>query len=461
MAKRGTILIVDDEEDILFSLKFLLKQHFKSVFTDQNPYHLPRLLRTYDPDVVLLDMNFGKGRDSGKEGLEWIGKIKEISSNVPVVTMTAYGDVQIAVEALKTGAHDFIEKPWRNEKLLATLHAAFEHARSNQKVEKLENKTRALTESMDQAFGSTIIGSSKPMQEVFRTIDKVAGTDAHVLILGENGTGKELVARALHRKSLRADQVFIPVDLGAIPETLFESEIFGHRKGAFTGAHQNRVGRFEAASGGSLFLDEIGNLPLPSQAKLLHALQTHEIVPVGSNKHIKVDIRLICATNMPLYQMVKEQTFRQDLLYRINTVEIQLPPLRDREGDIPLLVQSFLNLYRKKYHKPDLEVSPMAMQKLEDYHWPGNIRELRHLVERAVIMCDQDMISHEDIILKTPSQEQGESTTTIPTHLTLEEAEEQMIRLAMKKNQGNISKAAAELGLTRTSLYRRLEKYGI
>ena len=461
MAKKGTILIVDDEEDILFSLKFLLKQHFKSVFTDQNPYHLPRLLRTYNPDLVLLDMNFGKGRDSGKEGLEWIGKIKEISPNVPVVTMTAYGDVQIAVEALKTGAHDFVEKPWRNEKLLATLHAAFEHAQSNQKVEKLENRARVLTESIDQAFGSTIIGSSRPMQEVFRTIDKVAATDAHVLILGENGTGKELIARALHRKSLRSDQIFIPVDLGAIPETLFESEIFGHRKGAFTGAHQNRVGRFEAASGGTLFLDEIGNLPLPSQAKMLHALQTHEIIPVGSNKPINVDIRLISATNMPLYQMVKEQTFRQDLLYRINTVEIHLPPLRDRHGDIPLLVDAFLQLYRKKYHKSDLVMSAEAMHKLENYQWPGNIRELRHLIERAVIMSDQDSISGDDIMLTSRAESSDEIEMSLPNNLTLEEAEEQMIRLAMKKHQGNISKAASELGLTRTSLYRRLEKYGI
>ena len=299
------------------------------------------------------------------------------------------------------------------------------------------------------------------MQEVFKTIDKVAGTEAHVLILGENGTGKELIARALHRRSERNGAVFIPVDLGAIPETLFESEIFGHKKGSFTGAHQDRVGRFEAAGGGTLFLDEIGNLPLPSQAKLLHALQHHEIIPVGSNKSIKVNIRLICATNMPLYEMVNDHSFRQDLLYRINTVEIKLPALRERHGDIELLTDFYLQQYRKKYGKPSLVMSAAALDKLEKYRWPGNVRELRHIIERAVIMGEHEDIRPEDIMLG-PTPAAGSETMLDNTEgLTIEALEEKLIRAAMRKFDGNISKAASELGLTRTSLYRRLEKYGI
>ncbi len=457
MKKEGTILVIDDEEDILFSLKFLLKQHFRAVFTDQNPYHLPRLIRTHSPDVIVLDMNFGAGRDSGEEGITWLKKIKELEPNVPVVTMTAYGDVGIAVEALKSGARDFVEKPWRNEKMLATIQGAYAQGKAERKVERLEVSQKALSEAIDQPF-SEIIGESAAMQEVFRTIDKVASTDAHVLILGENGTGKELIARALHRRSNRAKSVFIPVDLGAIPETLFESEIFGHKKGSFTGAHQDRVGRFEAASGGTLFLDEIGNLPLPSQAKLLHALQHHEIIPVGSNRPIQVNIRLICATNMPLYKMVNENSFRQDLLYRINTVEIKLPALRHRQGDIALLADFYLQQYRKKYGKADLILSPAALQKLEGYGWPGNVRELRHIIERSVIMCEQSNIQAQDIILG-PSASTGSIDTT--EGMTIEALEEKLIRAAMRKYDGNISKAAAELGLTRTSLYRRLEKYGI
>ncbi len=458
MAKKGTILIVDDEEDILFSLKFLLKQHFASVFTDPNPYHLPRLLRTHEPDVVVLDMNFGKGRDSGEEGLEWISKVKELRPQVPVVTMTAYGDVGIAVEALKAGAADFVEKPWRNEKMVATIRAAYEHGQTEKKVEKLAGSQQALSQALDQGF-KEIVGQSEKMKQVFRTLDKVADTDAHVLILGENGTGKELIARALHRKSHRSSEVFIPVDMGSIPESLFESEIFGHKKGSFTGAHQDRIGRFQAASGGTLFLDEIGNIPLASQAKLLHALQTHQVVPVGSNQPVKVDIRLICATNMPLYEMVEEGTFRQDLLYRINTVELQLPPLRERVGDVPLLTDHYLNEYKRKYQKPNLEINKQAMDKLSAYGWPGNIRELRHIIERAVIMCEGRKIDADDIILSEPRKQ--DSGIALDQNMTLEEVEEKLIRMAMKKHQGNVSKAASELGLTRTSLYRRLQKYGI
>ncbi len=460
MKKKGTILIIDDEEDILFSLKFLLKQHFKSVFTDNNPYHLPRLIRTHQPDVIVLDMNFGAGQDTGQEGLDWLRKIKEIDEKVPVVTMTAYGDVSIAVEALKTGAKDFIEKPWRNEKMVATVAAAFEYSQSERKLKHLEATRKVLSESIDQPF-QEIVGESPAMKKVFKTIDKVAGTDAHVLILGENGTGKELIARAIHRHSHRASNVFIPVDLGAIPETLFESEVFGHKKGSFTGAHQDRIGRFEAASGGTLFLDEIGNLPLPSQAKLLQVLQNHQVLPVGSNRPVNVDIRLICATNMPLYAMVKEGTFRQDLLYRINTVEIKLPSLKERVGDIPLLAEYYLQQYRKKYGKGDLQLDRTTLEKLERYPWPGNVRELRHIVERSVIMCDNKTIHADDLILgPTPNTSTIEELPEIEG-MTIEALEEKLIRAALRKYDGNISRAASELGLTRTSLYRRLEKYGI
>lgn len=457
MNKQGTILVIDDAEDILLSLKFLLKQNFKSVFTESNPFHVPRLLRQHEPDVVLLDMNFGKGRDDGAEGLHWLRKIKELSPDISVVMMTAYSDVSLAVEALKSGASDFVEKPWRNEKLVATLHAVYDLSRTQKKLHRLESTQRILTDAMDQT-GGEMYGDSDVMQDVHRTIDKVAGTDANVLILGENGTGKELVARQLHRQSTRADRIFIPVDMGAIPDSLFESEIYGHIKGSFTGAHQDRVGRFEAATGGTLFLDEIGNMSLPAQSKLLQALQRRSITPVGSNKSIDVDIRLICATNMLLYDMVDEGTFRQDLLYRINTVEISLPPLSHRMGDISLLAIRFLDLYGRKYNKPLLKINSDALELLETYHWPGNVRELRHIIERAVIMCEDNVIGSGDIVLHGGRQAPTDSDNT---NVTLEEMEIQLVTRALAKHKGNISKTASELGITRASLYRRLEKFDI
>ena len=457
MDKEGTILVIDDAEDILLSLKFLLKQNFKSVFTESNPFHVPRLLRQHEPDVVLLDMNFGKGRDDGAEGLHWLRKIKELRPDVSVVMMTAYSDVSLAVEALKSGASDFVEKPWRNEKLVATLHAVYDLSRTQKKLQRLESTQRVLTDAMDQT-GGELHGESDVMKDVHRTIDKVAVTDANILILGANGTGKELVARQLHRQSARADKVFIPVDMGAIPDSLFESEIYGHVKGSFTGAHQDRVGRFEAAAGGTLFLDEIGNMSLPAQSKLLQALQRRSIVPVGSNKAIDVDIRLVCATNMPLYDMVDEGTFRQDLLYRINTVEINLPPLSHRTGDISLLATRFLKLYARKYNKPLLKINADALELLETYHWPGNVRELRHIIERAVIMCEDDVIGSGDIVLHGGRQAPADSDNV---NLTLEEMEIQLVTRALAKHKGNISKTASELGITRASLYRRLEKFDI
>lgn len=457
----GKILIVDDEEDILLSLRLFLSQHFESVHTESNPYHIPRHLRTLQYDLILLDMNFKKGDTSGQDGMMWLKKILELQPTAGVIMITAYADVKTAVEAVKAGAIDFVEKPWRNEKLLATILSALKLSRSQQQVEKLEQKQQLLSNDMDLPFGQ-IIGQSKAMQQVFTMIEKVAKTEANVLILGENGTGKELVARAIHRQSTRSKEVFINVDLGAIPETLFESELFGHQKGAFTDAREDRSGRFEVASGGTLFLDEIGNLSLPLQAKLLSALQNRQIRRIGANAPIPIDIRLICATNLPLYDMVHDHRFRQDLLYRINTVEIKLPPLRERREDIPLLIDHFLQLYAKKYQKDELSIDADTIRQLQSYSWPGNIRELRHAVERAIILCDGNQLQLSDFILQGESAGQDAKQPEQDfDYFNLAEIERWAIRKALTKHQGNISKAADELGLTRAALYRRLAKYDL
>lgn len=450
------ILIIDDEEDILLSLRLLLSRHFTEVVTENNPYQLPRLLRGKPFDLVLLDMNFRTGDTSGNEGMRWLEKVTELSPDTGVIMMTAYADVKTAVEAVKVGAIDFLEKPWRNERLLTTLKAGLELSQSRRKVQKLTDQQQMLANDLEQPFGE-IIGESPAMKKVFSLVEKVARTDANVLILGENGTGKEVIARAIHRQSKRNDQVFITVDLGAIPESLFESELFGHKKGAFTDAKADRPGRFEVASGGSLFLDEIGNLSLPLQSKLLSALQTRQVIRVGANDPVEIDIRLISATNMPLYDMINEGGFRQDLLYRINTVEIKLPPLRERQEDIPKLVAYFLKEYTRKYQKEKLEIAKSAYPLLRAYSWPGNIRELRHAVERAVILADGDQLTASDFILQSPSS--NNKTQGEPHTVNLEELERWAVQKALTKNGGNISKAAADLGLTRAALYRRMAKY--
>lgn len=451
-------MIVDDEEDILVSMKLFLSQHFKNVTTENNPYQIPRLLRQQKYDLILLDMNFRRGDTSGKEGMQWLRKILELEPAANVIMITAYADVKTAVEAVKAGAVDFIEKPWRNEKLLTTLMSAFKLSKSKKEVKQLKEQQKVLSSDLEQQFGK-IIGESEPMQEIFSIIEKVAKTDANVLILGENGTGKELVARAIHRQSNRADKVFISVDLGAIPDTLFESELFGHVKGAFTDAREDRTGRFELANDGTLFLDEIGNLSLPLQAKLLSVLQSRTIRRIGSNETTPVDIRLIGATNMPLYDMVKESKFRQDLLYRINTVEIKLPPLRERQADIPLLVDHFLKTYTKKYQKLSMKISKSTMGKLQAYHWPGNIRELRHAVERAVILSEGQNLELSDFILQGDRENSRQKAEF--DSFNLADIERWAIRKVLTKHQGNISKAADELGLTRAALYRRLAKYDL
>lgn len=456
MKTPGTILVVDDDEDINLTLSLLLRQHYKSVFTEENPYHLPRLLRQYEPNVVLLDMNFSKGRSDGEEGLSWLRKIKELSPDTQVIMITAYGDVPKVVEAIKAGAADFVEKPWRNEKLLATIHAVFALSQAKAKLSEARTMQSAMSEAMGQPF-SDVIGESEAMQAVLRTVAKVAGTDANILILGENGVGKEVIARAIHRQSHRAKAVFVPVDMGAIPESLCESELFGHKKGAFTGAVENRVGRFQMAHGGTLFLDEIGNIPISMQPKLLQALQSLTITPVGSDRSSKVDIRLISATNQPLRELIAQGRFREDLLYRINTVEIHIPPLRERPGDVELLADHYLNLYARKYRKGELSVQPEVYQKLRSYAWPGNVRELQHMVERAVILCDGSTIKSSDFHLSGMLVTDESAVQT----LNLMENEKRLILEALDKYSGNISRVADALGLTRAALYRRLEKHDI
>jgi len=451
----GKILMIDDDEDVLLAAKMLLKKQNHHVIIEKNPNKIPFLLNNDSYDVILLDMNFSKDITSGKEGFYWLEQILERDPNAVVILITAFGDVEMAVKALKQGATDFILKPWQNEKLVATISTAIRLKKSYNQVDKLRKAKEMLEEQISKPFGD-IIGNSPAIREVFSLINKVAKTDANVLILGENGTGKELIARAIHQRSLRKDNSFVAVDMGAITETLFESELFGHKKGAFTDAREDRPGRFELASGGTLFLDEIGNLSLSLQSKLLSALQSRQITRVGANQPMPVDIRLICATNMPLQKMVEEGTFRQDLLYRINTVEIHVPPLSDRVEDIPLLAEHYLNHYAKKYHKTVTTIAPEAMDKLKRYAWPGNIRELQHAIERAVIMTDSSSLQETDFLFSRSLTRNTPSST-----LNLDEVEKTAISKALQMHSGNISKAAEELGLTRASLYRRMEKYGL
>jgi two-component system response regulator HydG len=455
--KSGKILVIDDNEDILLAARLFLKQHFLTVHTEKNPQVIPTLIKNEAYDIILLDMNFTHDVTSGSEGFYWLGKILGIDPSAVVILITAYGDVEMAVRAIKEGATDFVLKPWQNEKLLATLSSAMQLRYSQLEVDRLRSRQKQLSADIDQRFHN-MVGNSQAMQNVFATIHKVANTDANVLILGENGTGKELVARALHRGSNRAEEVFISVDMGAISETLFESELFGYMKGAFTDAKENRPGRFEVASGGTIFLDEISNIPFALQAKLLRVLENRQVTRLGSNKPIDIDIRLICATNMPLHDLVRRNEFRQDLLYRINTVEIHIPPLRDRKEDIPLLVNHFIELISKKYKKHIGQVNATVLKKLEKYHWPGNVRELRHAIERAVILTESNSLQPLDFPF--PDTEQPRDSFQFDK-LDLEMAEKTIIRKALAKHSGNISHAAEELGITRAALYRRMEKHGL
>jgi len=457
MEKTGRILVVDDDADVLQAARLYLKQHVEKVDTEKNPNSIPTLLKNNHYDLILLDMNFTEDVSSGEEGFFWLRKILEMDPSIAVVLITAYGDVEKAVKAVKEGATDFVLKPWQNEKLLATIMSSLKITESRREINSLQQQQKQLSSDIDHNYRD-IIGKSAPMMEVFQTVEKVAATDANILISGENGTGKELIARAIHRRSQRKEKVFIGVDMGAISESLFESELFGYIKGAFTDAKEDRPGRFEIANGGTLFLDEIGNIPLSLQSKLLTVIQSRQVTRVGSVSSKKIDIRLICATNRSLNEMVANNEFRQDLLYRINTIEIKLPPLRERKEDIPLLVDHFLGIYRKKYDKRAGKISDATLEKLKSYRWPGNVRELQHAVERAVIMADDELLQPSDFLLV--SDDEASEQLTFEDY-NLEEVEKMVIRKALKKNDGNISRAAEELGLTRASLYRRMDKYGL
>jgi len=473
MATNGRVLIVDDDEDILVAARLLLKREGISCHTEPRPDRIPQLLKENAFDAVLLDMNFAIGANTGREGFQWLKRIVEQDPGMSVVLMTAYGDVGTAVDAMKQGATDFVLKPWQNERLLATLNSAIRLTASRREATELQGRTKELASALDGP-AQPIIGSSPAMQRVFQLIDRAAPTEANVLILGENGTGKEVIAREIHRRSRRAGQVFVSVDLGAVSESLFESELFGHKRGAFTDAKDDRIGRLVAANGGTLFLDEIGNLPLYLQSKLLTVLEQRVVMPVGGNRPVPIDVRLICATNMPPEQLGKEDVFRQDLLYRINTVELNLPPLRDRPEDVPALVEHFIGVYAKKYNMPRKRVSAEALKRLMAFRWPGNVRALRHAVERAMILSGDDALEPEDFSLPStagqdparpagaaPAAGAADAAELMLNTLDLEAVEKEAIRRALAKHQGNISHTAAELGITRTSLYRRMEKHGL
>ena len=451
----GKILVIDDDHDVLHTARIVLKPLFTDITTESNPQQIRYLLNHHQYNVILLDMNYTAGVTSGKEGLSWLSTIMEMVPHQQVVMITAYGDIKLAVEAMKLGAADFVVKPWENEKLQATIMSAFHHSQSRKELADLKKEQQSL-KKLVSGTEATIIGNSQPMQELFTVIRKVAATDASVLILGENGTGKELVAQAIHRDSQRSEEAFIKVDLGSITGNLFESELFGHKKGAFTDAHQSKKGRFELAHKGTLFLDEIGNLPTALQAKLLTVIQSREVIRVGENEPVAIDCRIIAATNGNIHQMVLDQEFREDLLYRLNTVELTIPPLRDRVEDIPLLAEHFLSIFAQKYRKPKLKLGDDGVQRLLNYAWPGNVRELQHAMERAVIMVERNTLTADDFLL-----DQKVKTPFATGALNLDEMEKVAIERAIQKNQGNISKAAKELGLGRTTIYRKLEKYGI
>lgn len=447
--KNATILIIDDDTDVLTAVKMLLKTEVKEVVTEKNPENIRHLLSKQSFDLILLDMNFNSSINTGNEGIFWLKKIREFGSNASVIMITAYGDIDLAVRSLKESASDFMVKPWHNEKLLDCI----------KKNLKEKGKTEDRMASDASVIGKELIGNSEVMKDIFFKIEKIAPTDANILVLGENGTGKDLIAKAIHQNSLRSKKPFIKVDVGALTETLFESELFGHKKGAFTGAAEDREGRFEAANGGTLFLDEIGNITLQQQSKLLSVLQNRQVTRLGSNLPISIDIRLICATNVPLAELANENRFRKDLIYRINTVEIMVPPLRKRDSDIVLLAKHFANIYGKKYLKPDIELDAKAIEKLKQYSFPGNVRELQYTMERAVIMSEGETLSSTDLIF-SPIESVAVKEEE-PKDLNLSSVEKNTILRVIEKHGGNISKAAKELGLTRTALYRRLSKYDI
>jgi len=456
MKKKGKILVVDDNEEILVALRLFLLNHFELVTSEKNPEMIISRMQKDSFDVIILDMNFKAGINSGNEGLFWLNKILDIDHTVSVVFITAYAGIELAVNAIRQGAADFVEKPWDDDKLLAAVLKAFEIRLSKLEINRLRDKQEHLIENIDHQY-DFFTGKAPSMDKVYKAIDKVAATDANILILGENGTGKEIIAREIHRRSLRSKEVFVGVDLGSLSPTLFESELFGHVKGAFTDAREDRPGRFEIASGGTLFLDEIGNLPASLQSKFLTTLQGREVTRLGSNHRVQVDIRLISATNRPVFELIEQGLFREDLLYRINTIQIELPSLRDRKEDIPGLLDFFLKKNIQKYNKPGFRIDKSAMEKLIKYGWPGNIRELQHMTEKAVIMGEGDTLHAEDFFMGSRIRQGNVNSET----LNLEQLEKDAIVRAIDKNGGNISRAVKDLGISRRALYYKLRKYDI
>ncbi len=450
--KDNRILIIDDNKGVLTALELLLQSHFKEIVTSPTPNVLPNLLTTQHFDLILLDMNYSAGMNTGNEGIYWLNKILEIDKDASVIMITAYGDVELAVRAVKEGAVDFILKPWDNNKLIATISSALRLSNTKKELQTLKDKEKEFKVAINQNK-NVIIGKSPQITQVLNMAAKVAKTDANVLITGENGTGKDLIANTIHQQSLRNNEMFVRIDMGAVAETLFESELFGYVKGAFTDAKEDRMGKFEIAKGGTLFLDEIANLSMPLQAKLLTALQTREIVRVGSSKRIPIDIRLICATNANLLDLVQEGNFREDLLYRINTIQIEVPALRHRKTDIPLLARFFLKKYTQKYKKTKLSIDKDAMNKLSKYEWHGNVRELEHSIEKAVILNEGSKITAADFFLNNQQRKKNNEVTT------LEQMEKQMIIKCIKKNHNNLSLVAVELGITRQTLYNKIKKH--
>lgn len=450
MEKIGKILIVDDNEDVLFALNVLLSSYVEKVKVITKPENIERFMQEYQPDIILLDMNFSKDVVSGTEGFFWLNKILTTDPNAIVILMTAYADTDKAVQAIKAGATDFIPKPWEKEKLLATINSALKLKSSQKEVATLKNQVSALNNDL----APEIIGNSEPMQQIFSMIEKLANTDTNILILGENGTGKDLIARTIHANSTRANEIFVSIDLGSIAENLFESELFGYDKGAFTDAKKDKSGRMEIASGGTLFLDEIANLSLPMQAKMLTAIEKKQISRLGSTRNIPIDVRFISATNADIYESVENGDFRQDLLYRINTIEIHIPPLRDRGNDIILLAEQFLTRYKNKYKKDIQGIAQDAKRKLESYNWPGNVRELQNTVERAVVLSSGKLLKSDDFVLSTKENR----TTKSSQNLNLEDIEREAIEKAISRSNGNLNKAADLLGISRFALYRKINK---
>jgi DNA-binding NtrC family response regulator len=455
MIKKNKILVVDDDKQVLKTLEFLLETEYERVSTINNPNLIPSELRSDKCDVILLDMNFSKGQNTGNEGFYWLNRILKSDPDAIVILITAYGDVEIAVRAIQEGATDFILKPFDNDKLLATINSALELRKSKIKIKSLKQTQEVITKDLEKQH-LLIKGTSPAMEKIYTAIKKVAKTDANILILGENGTGKEVIAREIHRLSARSNEAFIHVDLGAISDNLFESELFGHKKGAFTDAKNDRTGRFEIASKGTLFLDEIGNIPLPLQAKLLTTIQNKEVIPIGSNTTTKIDVRIISATNKLIENMIQENLFREDLYYRINTIIIELPPLRERGDDVILFADHFLQHFSKKYNKPNLRFDKNTYTQLNNYNWPGNIRELQHTIEKAVIMCDSVIITPSDLMLKFKDLA---SVNNEPQKL--DEIEKNAIIKALNNNNSVLTFAAKELGIARQTMYNKMKKYGL